>query len=167
MARKSVSSQTIEVYTDGSFRPPNHGAYAFVVVDNGTITYEHVERVYNTTINKMELAAVAAVLKHFTKPSHLTIYSDSQYAVFSITKWSKAWKKNNWMTSLGQPVKNKEILEEILELCKPHKVEVKWVRGHAGNVFNVACDKLAHTATKEMQLYPVCLLPQNKTTSIS
>ncbi len=160
MSRKSESSQTVEVFTDGSFRPVGYGAYAFIVVDKGAITYEHVERVYNTTINKMELTAIAAALKHFTEPSHLTIYSDSQYAVFSITRWSKAWKNNNWMTSLGQPVKNKDILEEILELCKLHKVKVEWVRGHAGNVYNDACDKLAHTATKEMQLYPVCLLPQ-------
>lgn len=65
------------------------------------------------------------------KSQEITIYSDSQYCINSIVSWSKSWAKNNWITSGGTPVKNKELIIRILE----EKAKFKFVffvhtRGH-------------------------------------
>lgn len=142
----------LEVYTDGSYRAfgPGFGSWSFVVVKDGKPTYDKVGTCLGTTINKMEFQAILEALKHFTKPKKFTIYSDSQYAVFSITKWSKMWAANNWMTKTGDPVKNKELLQEILQEAKRHKVSFQWIRGHAGHVFNERADLIAQTATRTL-----------------
>lgn len=144
-----------DVYTDGSYRAfgPGFGSWAFVVVKNGRPIFDRVDTVLGTTINKMEFQAILEALRYFKKPSRLVIYSDSQYAVFSITKWAKMWAENNWVTKLGEPVKNKALLQEILEEIKRHKkVTVVWIRGHAGNIFNERADLIAQTATRTLYL---------------
>ena len=41
------------------------------------------------------------------------IVSDSEYTIKACSIWLSAWKKNNWKTSKGEDVKNKEIIESI------------------------------------------------------
>lgn len=56
----------------------------------------------------------------------LNIHTDSEFLINSITKWVKKWKKNNWLTANGEPVKNKEqliLLDDIINSMEA----VKWV----------------------------------------
>lgn len=78
----------------------------------------------------------------------LVIHTDSTYAKDCITKWVHNWKKNNWVTKDGVPVKNKEKLMELVELenalkSNGVKIEFKWVKGHNGNLGNTIADNLA------------------------
>ena len=59
-------------------------------------------------------------------------------------------KKNNWKTASKEPVKNKEIWQEIYNLTKTHKVKFIKVKGHADNEFNNRCDELARNAIKSL-----------------
>lgn len=56
----------------------------------------------------------------------MDIHTDSEFVINSITKWIKKWKKNNWLTANGEPVKNKEqliLLDDIINSMEA----VKWV----------------------------------------
>jgi ribonuclease HI len=49
-----------------------------------------------TTNNRMEIVGVIYGLRRLTKPCEVTVSSDSQYLVDSITKWMAVWKSNGW-----------------------------------------------------------------------
>ncbi len=64
--------------------------------------------------NVGELLAIYAALT-ISEDKDVIIYSDSSYAIGCVTSWFKNWKRNGWITSKKEPVKNKEIIEAILE----------------------------------------------------
>ena len=138
------------IFVDGSWRKPHYGAYAAIILKDDKEYACLSAPVFNCTINHVELLAIAKALGSFDKSVKVSVYSDSQYAVNCITRWMYAWLANGWMTSLGEPVKNKEVIEELYHLCRLHEVKVRWVRGHAGNKYNEKCDKIAQTITKAM-----------------
>lgn len=61
-----------------------------------------------------ELLAIYAAIV-MSKEDDIIIYSDSAYSINCVTKWHKNWKKNGWKTSKNECVKNKDIIEKILE----------------------------------------------------
>lgn len=61
------------------------------------------------------LAILVAMVTVEDKNCELVIHSDSMYCINSLTVWYKSWQKNNWVTASGSPVKNKEIIQKILE----------------------------------------------------
>lgn len=83
----------------------------------------------------------------------VTIYSDSAYAINGITSWIYSWRANGWINSKKEPVKNKELWQELDNLLENLKlnfnVEFKKVRGHCGIEWNEKCDKLANEAMDE------------------
>ena len=101
----------------------------------------------DTTNNIMELTAVVEALKLLKNPCEVELYSDSAYIVNSFTQgWIYGWIKNNWKTSSKEPVKNKEIWQELYNLTKIHKVTFNKVKGHSDNELNNRCDELARNA---------------------
>jgi ribonuclease HI len=58
--------------------------------------------------------------------------------------------KNGWKTSGKDPVKNKELWQELYDLTKKHKVEFIKVKGHADNEFNNRCDEMAREAISKL-----------------
>ena len=105
----------------------------------------------NTTNNVMELTAVIEGLKLLKFPCKVKLYSDSAYVVNAfIQKWIYGWIKNGWKNSSKEPVKNKELWQELYELTKTHEVEFIKVKGHADNEYNNRCDELARNAIKNI-----------------
>ena len=97
-----------------------------------------------TTNNIMELTAVIEALKLLKRECDVEIYSDSSYVVNGFNNgWIYNWIKNNWKTSNKEPVKNKELWQELYTLTKKHKVTFVKVKGHSDNEFNNRCDFLA------------------------
>ena len=79
------------------------------------------------------------------------LYSDSAYVVNAFLQgWIYNWVKKGWKTSGKEPVKNKEIWQELYDLTKIHKVNFIKVKGHADNEFNNRCDELARNAIKTL-----------------
>ena len=100
-----------------------------------------------TTNNIMELTAVIEGLKLLKFPCEVDLYSDSAYVVNGFKQgWIYNWVKNNWKTASKEPVKNKEIWQELYELTKIHKVNFIKVKGHADNEYNNRCDEMARRA---------------------
>ncbi|KAF3352254.1 ATP-binding cassette sub-family B member 5 [Verticillium dahliae VDG1] len=76
------------------------------------------------------------------------IFTDSQYSINCVTSWYKGWQKKDWHNSKGEPVKNRDLVEEVRELIETREAEgastvFTWVKGHADNVGNTAADHLA------------------------
>ena len=69
--------------------------------------------------------------------------TDSVYVRDGITKWIFGWQKNGWRTADRKPVKNAELWQELLAAARPHKIDWRWVKGHAGHAENERADKLA------------------------
>ena len=104
-----------------------------------------------TTNNIMEITAVIEGLKMLKYKCEVEIYSDSAYVVNAFNnKWIYGWMKNNWINSSKEPVKNKELWQELYALVKQHEVKFIKVKGHSDNKYNNRCDELARNAIKNI-----------------
>lgn len=137
----------IILYTDGACSGnPGPGGWGAVLIFNG-IEKELSGANPNTTNNVMEITAVIEGLKALKRPCNVNIYSDSAYVVNCFEKnWINNWIKNNWVNSKKEPVKNKELWLELLNLTKIHKVTFNKVKGHSNVKYNNRCDELARNA---------------------
>ena len=99
-----------------------------------------------STNNRMELMAAIRSLEALKQPCRVTLSTDSRYVMDGLTKWIHGWQKNGWKTADRKPVKNAELWQALLAAAKPHRIEWKWVKGHAGHPDNERADKLASDA---------------------
>ena len=106
-----------------------------------------------TTNNRMELLAVIKALEALNQPCQVTLHSDSRYVVDAIAKgWAKKWRANGWQRNKREKAVNPDLWGTLLDLCEKHEVEFRWVRGHAGDVENERCDRLAVEASHQPDL---------------
>lgn len=108
--------------------------------DNPLFKFNKTERITgNQTNNVAELTGIKEIFKiinenaELFKNKEVIIYSDSQYSIDCIEKWSKNWIKNGWINSKKEPVKNKELIQEILEFKKTIgnlNVKIKHIFSH-------------------------------------
>jgi ribonuclease HI len=133
----------VEVWTDGACSGnPGPGGWGAI------LCYKGQERELSggeapTTNNRMELMAAIAALEALTRPCTVALHTDSQYLRQGITGWIHGWKKNGWKTADRKPVKNEELWKRLDAALSRHKIEWRWVRGHAGDVMNERADALA------------------------
>lgn len=143
----------ILIYTDGacSGNPGPGGWGAILMLNDYKKEISGGER--ETTNNIMEITAVIKALKQIKDPCEYSVevYSDSAYVVDTFNKgWIYNWKRNNWKTSSKEPVKNKELWEELYILVNKYKVKFIKVKGHSDNEYNNRCDELARSEIKKM-----------------
>jgi ribonuclease HI len=133
------------IHTDGACKGnPGPGAFGAVLVF-GKHRKEISGGYQLTTNNRMELRAAIAALKLLSEPCEVEIHSDSRYLVDAISKkWIDGWKRRAWMKADGQPVKNADLWRELATAMAPHKIDWRWVKGHAGHRENERCDELAN-----------------------
>ena len=134
--KRTLSSNKVQVYTDGACRGnPGPGGWG-VLLKLG----EHEKELWggeaDTTNNRMELQAAIEGLRALTKPSSVTLTTDSQYVRKGITQWISNWKARGWQTSNKAPVKNQDLWRQLDELAQLHTVDWCWVKGHSGHVEN-------------------------------
>ncbi|MCC5999521.1 MAG: ribonuclease HI [Pararhodobacter sp.] len=96
-----------------------------------------------TTNNRMELMAAIMALEVLTRPSAITITTDSAYVKDGITGWLHGWKRNGWRTAAKKPVKNADLWQRLDAAQARHDVTWQWVKGHAGHAENERADELA------------------------
>ncbi len=136
----------IKIYTDGScLENPGKGGWAAIIIDDEKKT-EIKGSKKNTTNNQMELLAPIEALKKITKGSEVQIFTDSKYVKSGITEWIHNWKKNGWKTADKQPVKNKELWEELDLLNNEFEISWNWVKAHSTDQLNNEVDLIAREA---------------------
>jgi ribonuclease HI len=96
-----------------------------------------------TTNNRMELLAAISALESLTRPSSITIVTDSAYVKNGVTSWLHGWKRNGWRTAARKPVKNEDLWRRLDAAQARHDVTWEWVKGHAGHPENERADALA------------------------
>lgn len=141
--------EEVIIYTDGACSGnPGPGGWGSILMYKGN-KKEISGGKEDTTNNVMELTAVIEGLKLLKFPCRVKLYSDSAYVVNAFAqKWIYGWLKNGWVNSSKEPVKNKELWQELYNLTKVHEVEFIKVKGHADNEYNNRCDELARNAIK-------------------
>lgn len=139
-----TQEQILEIWTDGASKGnPGIGGWGAYLVW-GRHTKEICGGAPNVTNNQMELTAVIEALKLIRRPCPIILHTDSTYVKDGITKWIHGWKRKNWRTASNQPVKNRELWQELDNLVSRFDIEWRWVKGHAGEIGNEKADALAN-----------------------
>jgi ribonuclease HI len=158
----------IHVYTDGSslgngrvgavggvgvYFGPNDTrlARSSVLVYKADIMTRNVSealRGKRQTNQRAELTAVARALDHVPIDRAVLIHTDSNYSIKCLTEWFQKWEKQNWKSSSGKDVENKDLIEPIIARIRERnmchaKTDFKWIKGHGNDPGNIAADLLA------------------------
>jgi len=142
-------SQIVEIFTDGACSGnPGPGGWG-AVLRYGTREKELHGAERETTNNRMELMAAIRSLESLKRPVTVHVYTDSKYVSDGITKWISGWKRNNWRTAAGSPVKNVDLWQRLIVAIEGHVVHWHWLKGHAGHPENERADRLAHVGVEE------------------
>ncbi len=139
----------MEIYTDGACSGnPGPGGWG-VLLRIGTAETELCGGEPATTNNRMELLAVIQALQSLTLPVEAHVYTDSQYVQKGISEWIHSWKRRGWKTAGKQPVKNEDLWRRLDALAAGHRLEWRWVKGHAGHPDNERVDALARAGLEQ------------------
>lgn len=140
-------------YTDGSASPnPGPGGFAVILDDQPVVLGSEADpaQARHTTNIRMEGKAIIAALKH-ADGAECEIYTDSEFWINVITKWSINWEANGWRKK-GGPIMNLDIVQEVCPLYRQSKAKLIWLRGHAGDKGNELADQWANEARKGVRL---------------
>ena len=146
----------VHIFTDGACKGnPGPGGWG-VLLRMGRHEKELSGGEPQTTNNRMELTAALEGLRSLPDGTDVTVVTDSQLMLNSMTVWLPGWKKKGWKTAAGKPVKNQDLLVALeAEVNRLGSVRWHWVRGHetgAGNehkALNDRADQLAVAAAKQ------------------
>jgi len=106
------------------------------------------------TNQRSELYAIYKAIKKITENLQfdtISVYSDSEYSIKSLTVWIKNWKKNDWKTANNKDVLNQDLIKKIDKIMQkyPKQISFTHVRSHTGktdqhSIGNDKADKLAN-----------------------
>jgi ribonuclease HI len=152
----------IEVFTDGStIDNGSKFAYGGIGIHFPNKEIDDISEPFlikPVTNQRSELYAIYKAISEISDNlefNKMTIYSDSNYSIKSLTKWITNWKTNNWKTSNRKEVKNQDIIKMIDKLLIKHKNKIHFihVRAHTGktdyrSLGNEKADELASYGSK-------------------
>ena len=142
------------IYTDGSAHPnPGPGGFGVVVLDNNeNLLYTYSKQFEGkVTNNEMELKAILfAYFSHGVKEENdwnnniPIVYSDSNYCVQTFNDWMFRWARNNWIKSDKKIPENLDLIQAYYEWYqKGYRIDLRKVKGHAGQKWHEMADGLA------------------------
>ena len=148
------TSIPIEIYTDGSSHTQKLiGAWAAIIYYNDSkIIIKQV--VVNTNHNRMEMQAVIQAIKfvdtNYSSNIPIIINSDSQYVVNLVDRKEKL-KKNEFITRKGNPVKNLDLVNTLIDQIETHEITFNKIKAHVkdGDIKNREVDLLVRKLMRE------------------
>ncbi len=132
------------IFTDGSCQGnPGPGGWGVVYVRDGQVIAERHGSDPATTNNRMELTACIEGLLIAPEDERISLFTDSNLVVNTLTKWAAGWEKRGWVRREG-PVKNLDLVQKAyaLVVARPN-VRIEWVPGHSGYTWNERADELS------------------------
>ena len=158
------------IYTDGSCvgngKAQNSGGFGVIVVDNNEkLLFNYNKRCENTTNNREELKAILYSFlnyginiyndNNFTKEIPI-VYSDSNYCVQTFNEWMFGWANKGWIKSDKKTPENLDLIQAYYDWYqKGYRIELRKVKGHAGNKWNEVADKLATGELTTEEVYRI------------
>lgn len=118
----------IDIYTDGACRARVGGWAALILEPGGRRIMSG--KAEETTSNRMELSAAINSMESLPKGSQVTLYSDSEYLVKTMTL---GWRHNA----------NLDLWQRLDALAEEHHIRWEWVKGHASIPGNGYVNQLA------------------------
>ena len=104
-----------------------------------------------TTNNRMAIRSAIIGLEALKRPSRVVFTSDSSYLVKGMSEWIHGWAKRGWKRKTGA-VENAELWKELCRTAARHRIEWRWVRGHAGHPQNEYANHLATRAARKQDM---------------
>jgi ribonuclease HI len=133
----AASETHLVAYADGScIGNPGPGGWGVLILDPDGSERELSGGDPSTTNNRMEITAAIEALRAVASGVEMTIRSDSQYVVKTMTL---GWKRRE----------NVDLWQQLDAEAAQRKVNFEWVRGHAGDPHNERADELANRAATE------------------
>lgn len=128
-------------YTDGGCKNSSvygEGGSAYLIIHNGEVVRTASKGFLRTTSNRMEILAIISSICSVPEGSDLLVYSDSQYAINTL---SGSWK----------PKKNYDLICKFAECSqKLSSVSFRWVRGYNGNKYNEMVDSMCAESIRKI-----------------
>jgi ribonuclease HI len=103
----------------------------------------------STTNNRMALRSAIEAFGALSRKGRrfdVVFTSDSRYLIDGMSDWVFGWARRGWKKADGKPVENVELWQQAVTAASPHRVEWRWVRGHAGHIQNEYANHLATAA---------------------
>ena len=170
---KDLNNNNIfEAFTDGStFNNGKKNKIQFGGIGIYFPDSEHInisECLYGKITNNIaELKAIIRAIDYFITHKNysinkkIIIYSDSEYTINCIVKWSKTWEKNKWKKRDKKDVCNKDLIIKLYNYYKKYKIKFIHVKAHTDEPSdpilhkiwygNKMADKLATDSSKKSQ----------------
>ena len=127
---KTSALPQVTIFTDGACDPiPGCGGWA-ALLRSGATEKALTGSEPNTTNNRMELTAALQAFKALKQLCQVELYTDSEYLKRGIQEWLPGWRARGWRRK-GGVLANVDLWQELDKLMKVHRVEWRWVRGHA------------------------------------
>ena len=159
-----------KIYTDGSCtgngKAVNSGGFGVVVVDNDeNLLFNYNKRCENTTNNREEIKAILYSFLNYGVNIYNNnsfnvevpiVYSDSNYCVQTFNEWMFGWANKGWIKSDKKTPENLDLIKAYYDWYqKGYRIELRKVKGHAGNKWNEVADKLATGELTTEEVYRI------------
>jgi ribonuclease HI len=99
----------------------------------------------DSTNNRMAIVSAMISLAALRAPSRVVFTTDSRYLVDGMTEWVHGWAARGWKRKGGE-IENLELWKALLPVAARHRVQWRWVKGHAGHAQNEYANHLAARA---------------------
>lgn len=118
-------------------QPDCQGGYACLFPHHPDLNV--TSRVENgpSTNNRADYLGALEAMKRANEqdPAHeqvLFIFSSNLVLIQSMTKWVYSWRANDWHKPNGEPAKNRDILEQLLDEQRGRRIMWRHVKAHTG-----------------------------------
>ncbi|UCG76178.1 MAG: ribonuclease HI [Gemmatimonadota bacterium] len=152
-----MSDRLVYIYADESclgnqFEGGNPGAAAGLIEQfharAGWRRKDYFEFHAATTNNRMALTSAILGLAWLRRSCDVVLTTDSRYLVSGMKEWVHGWVARGWRRK-GGAIENLDLWQRLVDEASRHRVEWRWVRGHAGHAKNEYANMLAVRAARE------------------
>ena len=152
---------------------PGPGVFGVIVIDkdknfsynNYKLVEVYTKQFTETTNNICELKAILYSFlnygvniyneDNFNKEIPI-VYSDSNYCVQTFNEWMFGWANKGWIKSDKKTPENLDLIKAYYDWYqKGYRIELRKVKGHAGNKWNEVADKLATGELTTEEVYRI------------
>lgn len=120
---------TVNIYLHQTIKGPARqegvGIYVLeAVTPQGAYTKTFKEKI-EASENEAWMRVLGLALAHMIHPSDLNLYFDSQWLGAAVENWLPSWRERGYLSAKGQPIKNRDLWEEIGTALEKQNVTVK------------------------------------------